>query len=1202
MKLTTKKTYQSQSKLSNTKVNNSSANSLKNRIANSGQSYIEQIGDREKNNNKLSFPVQRLFLETLANRISPFSYLAYLIWPAVAKAQPIISADDSSNTAVTRQDNRFNIQGGRLSADGTNLFHSFSEFNLQKGQTASFSSTEIIKNILTRVTGGNQSFINGTVQVVGGNANLYIMNPAGIAFGPSAQLNVPASFTATTANGIRFNQAWFSATGTNNYEQLVGTPSAFAFPRQPTAVFNAADLEVKPGQDLTLMGGSVINTGTLKAPGGNITIAAIPEQGLVRVSQEGHLLSLELPSKTSPENNIDPLSIPEMLTDGSSPARTHATGVTINKNGQLVLTGDETGSPSPGSVVVTGNIDASSPVEIANRSLAPLPTEGGRVHIFGSNIDLSNAQIDVSGETRGGTVTIANAITNANSNIPVIYQWENPSNLRISRDTTISARARGDGRGGNVTVSGDGLDVSGHIDASGAGSGGGGSVEVSGAGSFKGSVSLSAENGNLGRVLLQGENIAINSPQTDNSSATNSQLTVPETTVENLTTHAEVIMEANNDIAIENLSDDRLSFNNNNNNNSNNSNNNNYRYRSALPPGSVTFVADADGNNSGSFSTRNRTALFTQGGNVTISGEDLRVGRIDAGGGQINLTGNNIDLTGGNSSISSNGATINIQPRSPSRNIVIGSSVGSPADIISPDVLNLSGQDFAALADGFASINIGRLDGIGTINIQNLQVSDAINFQSPGGTIEISGEITGRDNAAIAINAKVTINNTEITSDNGDFRFNSDINIRGNIGKINNSINAATASNNSAISPGAIELLRSQELMANSALNTNAEVLSDRDIQESLNKIARQTGKTPAAIYVVSRANRLELILVTPNKAPIFKSIETADEDSLRQQMRKFIGGVSRPTPSKPDRYLSAAQQLYQWLIAPLESELEEQKIDTLMFSLDPGMRSLPLAALHDGKQFLVEKYSLGLVPSINLTDRNYRNLKNSSILAMGASQFNNPNVVPLPAVPMELQTITDDWQGKAFMNEFFTLENLKKQRVKGGAQIVHLATHGTFDPGNPNDSYIQLWNDKLKFEQLRQLTADGEQIELLVLSACETAFGSVDAELGFAGLAVRSGVKSVLASLWQVDDAGTLGLMSEFYRQLNQQELTVKAEALRQAQISMIDGDLRVQGGQLRSRSRGGGLPLPESEDHEELSLSHPYYWASFTMVGSPW
>ncbi|NEP46934.1 MAG: CHAT domain-containing protein, partial [Okeania sp. SIO2H7] len=107
---------------------------------------------------------------------------------------------------------------------------------------------------------------------------------------------------------------------------------------------------------------------------------------------------------------------------------------------------------------------------------------------------------------------------------------------------------------------------------------------------------------------------------------------------------------------------------------------------------------------------------------------------------------------------------------------------------------------------------------------------------------------------------------------------------------------------------------------------------------------------------------------------------------------------------------------------------------------------------------------------------------------------------------------------------------------------------------------------------------------------------------LGFAGLAVRSGVKSVLASLWQVDDAGTLGLMSEFYRQLYQQEVTVKAEALRQAQISMIEGDLRVEGGQLRSRSRGGGVPLPEGEEHEELSLSHPYYWASFTMVGSPW
>ncbi len=1198
MKLTAKTNYQSQKKASSSQVNLSAVNSPNNRNAHSEPSYKETTGNREKNDNKLSFDVQRLLLETLANRISPFSYLAYLIWPAIAKAEPIVPADDGTNTAVTRQDNRFNIQGGRLSADDANLFHSFREFNLQKGQTASFSSTEIIKNILTRVTGGNQSFINGTLEVVGSNANLYIINPAGIAFGPNAQLNVPASFTATTASGIRFNQAWFSATGTNNYEQLIGTPSAFVFPRQPTAIFNAADLEVKPGQELTLMGGSVVNTGTLKAPGGQITIAAIPEEGLLRVSQEGHLLSLELPSASSGENNIAPLSIPEMLTDGISPRRTHATGVTINNNGQLVLTGNEMPNPPPGTVLITGNIDASSPGAIANRSLPPLRTEGGRVRVFGSNIDLSNAQIDVSGQTGGGTVTIGNAITNNSSNIPVIYRWESPSSIRVSRDTRISASARENGRGGNVAVRGDRLDVAGQIDARGAGEGGGGSVEVSGAGRFNGSVDLSAENGNLGRVQVRAENIAISSEDTNNASATSSQLVVSEATVENSTTRAEVIMEANNDIAIENLSDDRLDFNNNSNNNNNHNNNynNNYRYRSALPPGSVTFVADADRNNSGSFGMRNRTALFTQGGSVTISGENLSVGRVDAGGGQINLTGNNIDLTGGNITISSNGATINIQPRTPSRNITIGSAVTSG------NVLNLSGEDFAALADGFASINIGRLDGIGNISIDNLQISDPINFQSPGGTIEIRGEITGRDNAAIALNAKVTINNTEITRENGEFQINSDINIRGNIGRNTNQINADLASRNSGISPVAVEHKRSQELTANSGLNTNLQLSSESDIRGSLQRIARETGKTPAAIYVVSRTDKLELILVTPNKAPIFKTIETADEDSLRQNMRKFIGGVSRPSPNNPDKYLSAAQQLYQWIIAPLESELEREKIDTLMFSLDPGMRTLPLAALHDGQQFLVEKYSLGLVPSINLTDTNYQNLKNSSILAMGASQFENPNVVPLPAVPMELQTITDDWQGKTFSNEFFTLENLKKQRATTGAKIIHLATHGTFDTGNPGDSYIQLWNDKLKFDQLRELTADGERIELLVLSACETAFGSVDAELGFAGLAVRSGVKSVLASLWQVDDAGTLGLMSEFYRQLYQQELTVKAEALRQAQISMIEGDLRVEGGQLRSRSRGGGVPLPESEDHEELSLSHPYYWASFTMVGSPW
>jgi CHAT domain-containing protein len=123
--------------------------------------------------------------------------------------------------------------------------------------------------------------------------------------------------------------------------------------------------------------------------------------------------------------------------------------------------------------------------------------------------------------------------------------------------------------------------------------------------------------------------------------------------------------------------------------------------------------------------------------------------------------------------------------------------------------------------------------------------------------------------------------------------------------------------------------------------------------------------------------------------------------------------------------------------------------------------------------------------------------------------------------------------------------------------------------------------------------------VELLTLSACRTAVGDVNAELGFAGLAVQAGVKSALASLWYVSDEGTLALMREFYRNLRQ--VPIKAEALRQAQVAMLQGKVGIKGGELRGLRGGIGLP-PAIAQRGDRVLNHPYYWAGFTMIGSPW
>jgi CHAT domain-containing protein len=143
------------------------------------------------------------------------------------------------------------------------------------------------------------------------------------------------------------------------------------------------------------------------------------------------------------------------------------------------------------------------------------------------------------------------------------------------------------------------------------------------------------------------------------------------------------------------------------------------------------------------------------------------------------------------------------------------------------------------------------------------------------------------------------------------------------------------------------------------------------------------------------------------------------------------------------------------------------------------------------------------------------------------------------------------------------------------------------------------LWDTKLRLDQLRQLGWNNPPVELLVLSACRTALGDEQAELGFAGFAVLAGVKSALASLWYVSDQGTLGLMTEFYEQLN--NAPIKAEALRQAQLAMIRGEVRLEDGQLRTPKADIPLP-PELLSLGNQKLAHPYYWSAFTMIGNPW
>ena len=390
-----------------------------------------------------------------------------------------------------------------------------------------------------------------------------------------------------------------------------------------------------------------------------------------------------------------------------------------------------------------------------------------------------------------------------------------------------------------------------------------------------------------------------------------------------------------------------------------------------------------------------------------------------------------------------------------------------------------------------------------------------------------------------------------------------------------------------------------------------AQILTEASIREVFSQIEAQTQQKPAAIYAIAHpdkltdqiegvelqnfASGLTLMLVLPDGKPIIKSIPDVKVSQLRRIAKEFYMEVSDPrTTGWP-----AARQLYQWLIAPLEADLKEAGINTLLFYLDEELRSIPLAALYDGQKFLIENYNFSLIPSLSLTNASYERLENAKVLAMGMSEFVHKPT--LPSVPTELLTITEKlWSGEVLLNQSFTLENFQKKRSQQTFKIIHMATHANFSAKNP--PYIQLWDRKLPLKELRDLEWYKQpQVELLVLSACETGLGyNQETEIGFAGLAHQAGVKSALASLWQVSDAGTLGLMIEFYRNLKSS--SIKAEALRQSQLALLRGKIEIESGLLDSTRGDVSVSKNLALRLQTENFAHPYYWASFTIIGSPW
>ena len=343
-----------------------------------------------------------------------------------------------------------------------------------------------------------------------------------------------------------------------------------------------------------------------------------------------------------------------------------------------------------------------------------------------------------------------------------------------------------------------------------------------------------------------------------------------------------------------------------------------------------------------------------------------------------------------------------------------------------------------------------------------------------------------------------------------------------------------------------------------------------------------QTDPTAAVLYPIVLPDRLAVIVSLPGQPLTYYTtaqtagFSTAQLETLVNQLRQSLKQGNIPESD----FLPAAEQLYDWLIRPIQQDLIAKQIKTLVFIPDGVLRNIPMTVLRDRQngQYLIEQYSVALTPGLQLLGSRKLTQTSLKTLAAGLTEARS-GFSALPNVATELQRITAQVQNsQVFLNDRFTGQNFQANLKTVPFPIVHLATHGQFSSRLEN-TFILTWDGRLNINELKDVLQASavrakEPLELLVLSACETAAGDNRAALGLAGMAVRAGARSTIATLWQVNDASSAIAMEHLYRELAQPNRT-KAEALRQTQLSLL-------------------------KNTQSPEFRHPYYWAAYVLTGN--
>lgn len=365
-------------------------------------------------------------------------------------------------------------------------------------------------------------------------------------------------------------------------------------------------------------------------------------------------------------------------------------------------------------------------------------------------------------------------------------------------------------------------------------------------------------------------------------------------------------------------------------------------------------------------------------------------------------------------------------------------------------------------------------------------------------------------------------------------------------------------------------LLEARRAMESLKVAELRDYFQDDCVDMARSKVAKldAISKVAVVVYPIVLPDRTELLVNLPSglkrySIPISSATLTKEITSLRKKLEKCT----------TFEFLPHAQQLYTWLLRPLENDIRTAKIDTLVFVPDGPLCTVPMVALHDGKEFLITKYGVAITPGLDLTDPTPINRADARMLMAGLTE-GVQGFPPLPYVSLEMKEIQNFYGGTVLLNKDFSCAGVEKELRNQPFSMVHIASHGKFDR-DVNKTFLLTFEDKLSMNTLNQYIGlfrfRQEPLELLTLSACETAAGDERAALGLAGVTIRAGARSAVATLWHVNDEASALLIAEFYKQLAN-PATSRATALRNAQLKLIS----------------------------DLSYDHPGYWAPFLLINN--